>query len=54
MGLLAKHLYVFIFIIFCLWVHVCEHVSVGTQGSNGHWIPWNWSDRWLWVAQNGY
>lgn len=47
------------FLLFCVheWLSVCMYVCTpqvclvpGRRGpSRGHWIPWKWSNRWLWV-----
>lgn len=34
----------------CMYVHVPHTCLVLTQVRRRHWLPWNWSNRWLWTT----
>jgi hypothetical protein len=35
----------------CVWVSSCTTwCPVSVEARRGHWVPWNWSYRWLWAA----
>lgn len=51
-----KRIYLFLFLwgsVVCLctiWMPVVYHMDVCClQRQEGHWISWNWSNRWLWA-----
>lgn len=44
----------FLKIYFCTCVFECTpRLWVPEEARRGHWSPWNWNYRWLWIARRG-
>lgn len=40
-----------LFIFLCVSIYACKYVRyMLAEARRGHWIPWSWSYKWLWVA----